>query len=369
MDPVGKQSAVSQTSLAARGTGSESKGRVGALGIANGSLWRIRFTGTMLMFIFPLFVVTMAPKFPRCSLPRFSKKLNDLISHGFLKSQFECCYWFQVKVQTTTFYMLCVPWNQITEVKRTYFVMKNSWLTGFYQALGKIVSEKGNVGNLPSSLSYSSGLHQHLIFFSGFICLKNIFVALPNPLDKREVCASSLEKRRELWVFSVTSLTWPVSLFLKEYIKWIPRLLLMQNRKKEMWAPWQKNYCHSNHSLGSLLLFLGTLAGLLWQDWPIFLWPLASCWKPRKGTKLLRYIWRKPWGIQCLSADLFCLCLPLPVLILQGPGKCHRSFHEYSCGSHVPTNSQNHFWNIHPSIHFAVSQGETKPGLHFHTFS
>ena len=217
MDPVGKQSAGSQTSLAARGTGSESKGRVGALGIANGSLWRIRFTGTMLMFIFPLFVVTMAPKFPRCSLPRFSKKLNDLISHGFLKSQFECCYWFQVKVQTTTFYMLCVPWNQITEVKRTYFVMKNSWLTGFYQALGKIVSEKGNVGNLPSSLSYSSSLHQHLNFFTGFICLKNIFVALPNPLDKREVCASSLEKRRELWVFSVTSLTWPVSLFKRIY--------------------------------------------------------------------------------------------------------------------------------------------------------
>ena len=59
--------------------------------------------------------------------------------------------------------------------------MKNSWLTGFHQALGKIVSEEGNVGNPPSSLSYSSGLHHHLNFFIGFICLKNIFVAFPNP--------------------------------------------------------------------------------------------------------------------------------------------------------------------------------------------
>ena len=61
MGPVGEQSAGSQTSLAAKGTGSESKGRAGALGTANGSLCRIRFTGTMLMFILPLFVVTMAP--------------------------------------------------------------------------------------------------------------------------------------------------------------------------------------------------------------------------------------------------------------------------------------------------------------------
>lgn len=95
--------------------------------------------------------------------------------------------------------------------------MKNSWLTGFHQALGKIVSEEGNVGNPPSSLSYSSGLHQHLNFFIGFICLKNIFVAFPNPLGKREVYTSSLEKRRKLRVFSVTSLTWPASLYKRIY--------------------------------------------------------------------------------------------------------------------------------------------------------
>lgn len=137
------------------------------------------------MLILPLSVVTMAPKLSWCSLPRFSKKLNDLISHGFLKAQFECCYLFQVKVQTTTFYILCVPWSQITEVKRIYFVMKNSWLTGFHRALGKIVSEEGNVGNPLSSLSYSSSVHQRLNFFIGFICLKNIFVALPNPFEKK----------------------------------------------------------------------------------------------------------------------------------------------------------------------------------------
>ena len=112
--------------------------------------------------------------------------------------------------------------------------MKNSWLTGFHQALGKIVSEERNVGNPLSSLSYSSSLHQRLNFFIGFICLKNIFVALPNPFEKREVRTSSLEKTRKLWVFSVISVNWPASLFLKEYIKWIPRLLLMQNRKEEL---------------------------------------------------------------------------------------------------------------------------------------
>lgn len=185
MDPADEQSAGSQTSLAAKGTGSESKGRAGALGTANGSLWRIRFTGTILTFILPLFVVTTAPKFPRCSLPRSSKKLNDLISHGFLKSQFECCHWFQVKVQTTTFYMLCVPWSQITEVKTTCFVMKNSWLTGFHQALGKIVSEEGNVGNPPSSLSYSSGLHRHLNFFYWLYLSEEYFCCLPQPPWKK----------------------------------------------------------------------------------------------------------------------------------------------------------------------------------------
>lgn len=211
MDPADEQSAGSQTSLAAKGTGSESKGRAGALGTANGSLWRIRFTGTMLTFILPLFVVTTAPKFPWRSLPRSSKKLNDLISHGFLKSQFECCYWFQVKVQTTTFYMLCVPWSQITEVKTTCFVMKNSWLTGFHQALGKIVLRKEMWGIhllLSAILQASTNIW---IFFIGIICLKNIFVAFPNPLEKREACTSSLEKRRKLRVFSVTSLTWPAS--------------------------------------------------------------------------------------------------------------------------------------------------------------
>lgn len=220
MDPADEQSAGSQTSLAAKGTGSESKGRAGALGTANGSLWRIRFTGTMLTFILPLFVVTTAPKFPRCSLPRSSKKLNDFISHGFLKSQFECCHWFQVKVQTTTFYMLCVPWSQITEVKRTCFVMKNSWLAGllsFIRLWGRsfLRKEMWGIHLLLSAILQASTTIW--IFFIGFICLKNIFVAFPNPLGKREVCTSSLEKRRKLRVFSVASLTWPASLYKRIY--------------------------------------------------------------------------------------------------------------------------------------------------------
>ena len=77
----------------------------------------------------------------------------------------------------------------------------------------------------------------------------------------------------------------------------------MQNRKEEMWAPWWKNYCHSNHWLGRLFLSLGTLAGLLWQDWPIFGGP----WLPveSRGRELNAH------GVSGGNPEVFSVCLQI----------------------------------------------------------
>lgn len=62
----------------------------------------------------------------------FSAKIFEgnymTISQGFLKSQVEYCYWFEVKVQTTIFYMWCMHWNQNIFIKRTDVIVRKSWI-------------------------------------------------------------------------------------------------------------------------------------------------------------------------------------------------------------------------------------------------
>lgn len=65
----------SQTSLAAGRTGQESKGRFGALGADNWPPLRTSITPTMVVFIFPLRVGTLAFRCPHSSLPRFFKEI------------------------------------------------------------------------------------------------------------------------------------------------------------------------------------------------------------------------------------------------------------------------------------------------------